>query len=174
MVLHPQLFTSDEKDEEVDSKRFEREADKFAGNFLVPSDELVRIWKEERLNKLSLFNALILLKRVFHVSFHCLYRRVTELGLHPAVDRAIFTNQIKQQLGIVGPATMEDLEPDPLKPEVLYRTTRFSRLVRSAFLRELIGVSKVAEMFQVPVDKAQEITTGWLRPKHELVEDDSL
>ena len=174
LVLHPQLFTSDEKDEEVDSKRFEREADKFAGNFLVPSDELVRIWKEERLNKLSLFNALILLKRVFHVSFHCLYRRVTELGLHPAVDRAIFTNQIKQQLGIVGPATMEDLEPDPLKPEVLYRTTRFSRLVRSAYLRELIGVSKVAEMFQVPVDKAQEITTGWLRPKHELVEDGSL
>ena len=174
LVLHPQLFTSDEKGEDVDSKRYEREADKFAGNFLVPSDELVRIWKEERLNKLSLFNALVLLKRVFHVSFHCLYRRVTELGLHPAVDRAIFTNQIKQQLGIVGPATMEDLEPDPLKPEVLYRTTRFSRLVRSAFLRDLIGVSKVAEMFQVTVDKAQEITSDWLRPKHELVEDGSL
>ena len=170
LVLHPQLFTSDENDQEVDSKRFEREADKFAGNFLVPSDELVRIWKEERLSKLSLFNALILLKRVFHVSFHCLYRRVTELGLHPAVDRAIFTNQIKQQLGIVGAATMEDLEPDPLKQEVLYRTNRFSRLVRSAFLQELIGISKVAEMFQVTVDKAQEITTGWLRPKHELVE----
>ena len=174
LVLHPQLFTSDEKGEDVDSKRYEREADKFAGNFLVPSDELVRIWKEERLNKLSLFNALVLLKRVFHVSFHCLYRRVTELGLHPAVDRAIFTNQIKQQLGIVGPATMEDLEPDPLKPEVLYRTTRFSRLVRSAFLRDLIGVSKGAEMFQVTVDKAQEITSDWLRPKHELVEDGSL
>jgi len=38
-------------------------------------------------------------------------------------------------------------------------------------LRELIGVSKVAEMFQVTVDRAQEITTDWLRPKHELVED---
>lgn len=177
LVLHPQLFTCDEKDEEVDSKRYEREADKFAGNFLVPSDELVRIWKEERLNKLSkvsLFNALILLKRVFHVSFHCLYRRVTDLGLHPVVDRAIFTNQIKRHLGIVGSATMEQLEPDPLKPEVLYRTTRFSRLVRSAFLQDLIGVSKVAEMFQVTVDRAHEITTDWLRPKHELVDDSTL
>jgi Zn-dependent peptidase ImmA (M78 family)/transcriptional regulator with XRE-family HTH domain len=171
LVLHPQLFTSDDQDEEVDSKRYEQEANKFAGNFLVPSDEIVRIWREERLSKLSLFNALILLKRVFHVSFHCLYHRVTELKLHPPVDRAVFTNQIKQQLGIVGPATMEDLEPDPLKPDVLYTTNRFSRLVRSAFLQELIGVSKVAEMFQVTVNRAQEITTDWLRPKHELVED---
>jgi len=171
LVLHPQLFTSDNDDSEVDSKRYEREADKFAGNFLVPSDELVRIWKEERLNKLSLFNALILLKRVFHVSFHCLYRRVTELELARTVEPGVFINQIKQQLGIVGPAKMEDLEPDPLKPDVLYTTNRFSRLVRSAFLRELIGVSKVAEMFQVTVDRAQEITTDWLRPKHELVED---
>lgn len=174
LVLHPQLFTNDEHDEEVDTKRYEEEANKFAGNFLVPSDELVRIWKEERLNRLSLFNSLILLKRVFHVSFHCLYHRVTELKLHPRIDPAIFISQIKQQLGIVGPAKMDELEPDPLKPEVLYRTTRFSRLVRSAFLQELIGVSKVAEMFQVPVDRAQEITADWLRPKHELVEDGNL
>jgi hypothetical protein len=66
---------------------------------------------------------------------------------------------------------MEDLEPDPLKPDVLYTTNRFSRLVRSAFLQELISISKVAEMFQVTVNRAQEITTDWLRPKHELVED---
>jgi hypothetical protein len=80
----------------------------------------VRIWKEERLNKLSLFNALILLKRVFHVSFHCLYRRVTDLHLARTVEPGIFINQIKRQLGIVGPARMEDLEPDPLNPDVLY------------------------------------------------------
>lgn len=170
LVLHPQLFTSEEFDEEQDSKRYEIEADKFAGNFLVPEDELVRVWEEERLGKLKLFNALILLKRVFHVSFHCLYRRVTEIGLHPSMDRAIFTNQIKQQLGIVGPATMEQLEPDPLPPDALYTTNRFSRLVRSAFLRDLIGVSKVAEMFQVTVNRANEITTEWVTPKIDSVE----
>jgi hypothetical protein len=41
-------------------------------------------------------------------------------------------------------------------------------------LQELIGVSKVAEMFQVTVDRAQEITADWLRPKHELVDDGAL
>ena len=174
LVLHPELFTSENDDSEIDTKRYEREANTFAGNFLVPSDELVRIWREERLNRLSLFNALILLKRVFHVSFHCLYHRVTELELAPAQEPGVFINQIKRQLGIVGPATMEDLEPDPLDPDVLYRTTRFSRLVRSAFLQDLISVSKVAEMFQVSVDKAQEIAADWLTPKHELVEDGAL
>jgi Zn-dependent peptidase ImmA (M78 family)/transcriptional regulator with XRE-family HTH domain len=171
LVLHPELFTSVIDDSKVNIKRYEQEANKFAGNFLVPSDELVRVWKEERLSRLSLFNALILLKRIFHVSFHCLYHRVIELGLVPEQDPGIFINQVKRQLGIVGPAKMEDLEPDPLDPDVLYRTTRFSRLVRSAFLQELIGVSKVAEMFQVTVDRAQEITADWLRPKHELVDD---
>lgn len=107
------MFTNDERDEEADPKRYEDEANKFAGNFLVPSDELVRIWQEERLNRLSLFNASILLKRVFHVSFHCLYHRVTELKLPPKIDGAIFINQIRQQLGINGPAKMDDLEGDP-------------------------------------------------------------
>ena len=174
LVLHPHLFTNDERDEETDPRRYEDEANRFAGNFLVPSDELVRVWNEERLNRHSLFNALILLKRVFHVSFHCLYHRVTELKLHAGIDRANFIHQIKKQLGISGPARMEDLEPDPLKPDVLYRTNRFSRLVRSAFLQDLIGVSKVAEMFQVPVDRAMEITAEWLRPGYELVDDGDL
>lgn len=172
LVLHPQLFTENsDQIADDESKRFEKEADAFAGNFLVPSDEVVRIWREERLDRLTLFNALILLKRIFHVSFHCLYHRVVELALAQPVDRPVFINQIKTQLGITGNATMEELEPDPLNPEILYRSTRFSRLVRSAFLQELIGVSKVAEIFQVTVDEANEITSGWLRPRYEMVDE---
>src|SRR5262249_36042722 len=141
--------TSDGDEDQEHGKRYELEANAFAGNFLVPSDDVVRIWKDEHLSRLSLFDALILLKRVFRVSFHCLYHRVTQLKLHPPIDRGAFTNEIKRRLGIAGPAAIEDLEPDPLKPDALYRTNRFSRLVRSAFLQNLIGVSKVAEMFQV-------------------------
>lgn len=172
LVLHPQLFTSDEA--EVDeSRNFEKEANKFAGYFLVPSNELTRIWREDRLHRLKLFHALLLLKEAFHVSFWCLFYRVRDLGLTKTQYPA-FVNDTKAHLGITGKARVEDMEPDPLESKTLFRTTRFQTLVRSAFLQDLIGISKVAEMLQIPVEEAQEKTAEWLRPKHELVEDSPL
>lgn len=166
LVLHPHLFTSEAESDDT-NRDYEKEANKFAGYFLVPSDELLRVWREERLNRLPLFHSLLLLKQVFHVSFHCLYRRVIDLGLSH-VEYPAFIVTIKDHLGIRGKASMEDLEPNPLKPEVLYRSTRFERLVSSAFLQELIGPAKVAELLQVTVDEAIGITQAWLRPDHEM------
>jgi Zn-dependent peptidase ImmA (M78 family) len=172
LVLHPQLFTSDEA--EVDETRnFEKEANKFAGYFLVPSNELSRIWREDRLSRLPLFHAILLLKEVFHVSFLCLFYRLKDLVL-TKIQYPAFVNDTKAHLGITGKARLEDLEPEPLESKALYRTTRFQSLVRSAFLQDLIGISKVAELLQIPVEEAQEKTTEWLRPKHELVEKSSL
>ena len=172
LVLHPHLFTSDET--EVDeSRNCEKEANKFAGYFLVPSNELTRIWREDRLHRLPLFHALLLLKETFHVSFWCLFYRAKDLGIIK-IEYPAFVNDTKAHLGITGKAKVEDLEPDPLESKTLYRTTRFQTLVRSAFLQDLIGVSKVAEMLQISVEETQERTTEWLRPKHELVEESPL
>jgi Zn-dependent peptidase ImmA (M78 family) len=172
LILHPQLFTTDD-DAEVDGRDFEKEANKFAGYFLVPSNELTHIWRTDRLFCLRLFDAILLLKRVFHVSFWCLFHRVKDLGL-AKMDHPAFVNEVKGRLGISGKAKVEDLEPEPLACNSLYRTTRFQLLVRSAFLQELIGTAKVAELLQVPVENAQDQTTEWLRPKHELVADSPL
>ena len=168
LVLHPRLFTAAE--DEVEGRRdYEKEANLFAGCFLVPSNELTRIWREDRLHRLPLFDALLLLKRVFHVSISCLLYRVRDLGL-ATVSYPAFVNEVKSRLGLTGKAKVEDLEPEPLEGKALYRTTRFQTLVRSAFLQDLIGVSKVAELFQVSVEDAHEETAKWLRPGHELVE----
>jgi hypothetical protein len=77
---------------------------------------------------------------------------------------------VKKHLGITGTAKMEDLEPEPLHPKSLYRSTRFERLIRSAFIQGKINPAKVAEMLQITVEDAQELTTEWLRPPNELVE----
>jgi Zn-dependent peptidase ImmA (M78 family)/transcriptional regulator with XRE-family HTH domain len=177
LVMHPQLFTADH-DEADDGREFEKEANKFAGCFLVPSNELTRIWREDRLHRLPLFHALLLLKRIFHVSYWCLFYRVKDLDL-TKIDYPAFIAMTKAYLGVQGKAKVEDLEPEPLESKTLFRTTRFQMLIRSAFVQELVGVSKVAEMLQVPVEEAQEFTTKWLRPEtveskrtdHELVED---
>jgi len=170
LVLHPDLFTQTEA--ETDSRRdYEEEADLFAGCFLVPTDELICIWHEEHLGRLPIVDALLLLKRVFHVSFWCLLQRVSQIKL-TQVERPMLVNQVKRHLGLAldEKAKMEDLEPELLPPDALYRSTRFERLVRSAFIQEKIGVAKVAELLQITVDEAKECTTDWLRPPNELVE----
>lgn len=171
LYLHPYLFTSEASDTQAAVKRYEREANRFAGSFLVPGDDLVRVWREERLQRHTLFDSLLLLKRVFHVSFGCLYQRVVQMRLHTPMPPAVFINDLKRRLGINRTAKMEELEPDPLDSHVLYRSNRFSRLVRSAFIQGLIGESRVAEMFQVPIEKAKDITAEWLKPSYAFIED---
>jgi Zn-dependent peptidase ImmA (M78 family)/DNA-binding XRE family transcriptional regulator len=171
LVLHRHLFTAEEAEVSA-NPRFEKEATSFAGCFLVPSNELTRIWREDRLDSLPLFHALLHLKRIFHVSFSCLYYRVRALGLID-VEPAKFVMQIKAHLGINRNATVDELEPEPLASASVYRTTRFESLVRSAFVQELIGVSKVAEMRQMSVEEAQEMTTKWLRPDFDVLVEDS-
>lgn len=165
LVLHPYLFSAEngELDEDRD---YEKEANMFAGSFLVPGNELARIWHEDRLYRLPLFHALLLLKGVFHVSYWCMFYRVRDLELTD-LNYPMFINHTKSYMGITGTARVKDLEPEPLESRALYRTTRFELLVRSAFIQELIGVAKVAEMLQLTVEEAQEETAKWLRPKGE-------
>ncbi len=163
LVLHPFLFTASDIDPET-TRDFEKEANKFAGYFLVPSNELVRVWREERLDRLPPFHALLILKRVFHVSYWCLFYRLRDLGLID-YDYPRFINHTKKFMSINGKVKIEELEPEPLEASAIYRTTRFERLVRSAFIQELIGVSKVAEMLQISVEDATVETSKWLKPK---------
>jgi len=165
LVLHPDLFESKPKRKGVD-KDAEREADFFAGCFLVPADRMRAVWESERLDRLTPVDALLLLKKVFRVSFWCLYRRAQHDGLIDVTYPTV-VNAVKRKMDIKGKARMQDLEPNPLPAETLVQTSRFARLVRSAFLQDEIGEAKVAEMFQVTVDRAKVITANWIRVKGE-------
>jgi hypothetical protein len=126
----------------------------------------MRVWRDERLERLPPFHALLMLKRVFHVSYWCLFYRLKDLGLID-FEYPHFITHTKKFMGIVGKAKIQDLEPEPLGSSAIYKTTRFERLIRSAFIQELIGISKVAEMMQIPVESAAEKTSEWLKPKGE-------
>lgn len=165
-VLHPDLFAPEEGKPEAYpgvEKQREKEADLFAGCFLVPTQELRRAWRELRLDQLPLFYALLQLKKIFRVSYHCLFYRLQLLEL-TEMDYPAFIQHTKKSLGVSGKVRLKDLEPEPIPSDSLYRTTRFYLLVQSAFIRELIGVAKVAEWLQITVEKAQEETAQWLRP----------
>lgn len=165
LVMHPELFTQQPENTE-NERNCENEAQRFAGCLLVPSEELQHLWQAERLDHLPLEHALLILKRVFRVSIWCLYQRTLQMRLTD-MKHPLLIDRVKRLMGVRGKAKMEDLEPEPLRREALQRSTRFERLVRSAFIQEKIGVAKVAEMFQITVDEAKVCTARWLRPSNE-------
>ncbi len=163
LVLHPQLFTLNDEGR-TNGRKYESEADLFAECFLVPRHDLIRVWKEKSLHRLPLENALLLLKPVFNVSFWCLYYRVQHTGLAKMKYEKLVT-RVKTMLGIWEQSTFEQLEPERLDPRLLRKSTRFIRLIQSAFIQEKIGVAKVAEMLQITVEEAKEETAGWIEFK---------
>ena len=167
LVLHPHLFT-DKPDDTENDRDYEKEADIFAGYFLVPNNELYRIWQQEHLDRLPIYNALILLKRYFGVSFWCLFRRLAQEGFTKISYQTLII-YVKRNLGIRGKTIMENLEPDPIQGSTLNKSYRFGRLIYAAFVNEEISVSKVAEMFQIRIDEAQEMTGRWLNNQSEMV-----
>ena len=168
LVLHQHLFTEAPL-EGGHERNYEKEAQLFAGYFLVPSDDLLEVWEAEGLYRLPPVHALLLLKRVFRVSFWFLYARVQQAGLVPPHEYPRLITEVKRLLGIHGRANMEALEPELLPRDMLQRSTRFERLIRSAFLQEKIGIAKVAEMLQISIEQAKEQTAQWVAPEHALV-----
>ncbi len=164
LVLHPWIFSSDQIADGDSSRDYEKEANVFAGSFLVPSYDISLKWRDEKLNELDLIDSLLLLKQSFFVSIHCLYYRLKDLGLVES-ERPFLINNIKNRLGIRGAAKMKDLEPEPIASVSFNKNTRFERLVRSALLLDEISVSKVAELLRIPLEDAIRASTTWRRNK---------
>ncbi|MBM4320228.1 MAG: ImmA/IrrE family metallo-endopeptidase [Deltaproteobacteria bacterium] len=183
LVLHPELFDPATEEgtktppvapgqaaaaQAKEPKQYEDEANHFAGCFLVPASELLGLWHGERLHRLPLLYALLLLKRHFRVSFWALYRRVVRLGL-ASTPYPQMVDQLKRHLDIQGRAHMEDLEPDPMPATSLDRDTRLSRLVCGAFLNGEISVAKVADLLQIDVEAARDLAHEWQKPRTTMV-----
>jgi hypothetical protein len=147
-----------------DARDYEHEAEVFATSLLVPEGRLLQMWQDERLARLPVERALLVLKERFHVGFWVLAERVNGLGLTEVPGPAL-TVRVKRLLDREGRAS---LEPQPLPASALCRSTRFERLVYSAFVQEEIGVAKVAELLQLTVDDAKQRTAAWLKPRVEL------
>lgn len=166
LVLHPGLFAATPR--MVDNARdYEHEAEVFAISFLVPEGRLLQMWQDERLARLPVERALLVLKERFQVGFWVLAERVRGLGLTEVPGPAL-TVRVKRLLDREGRASRLGLEPQPLPASALCRSTRFERLVYSAFVQKEIGVAKVAELLQLTVDDAKQRTAAWLKPRVEL------
>ncbi len=176
IVLHRSSF---DVDEEFEDKREEEEANWFASAFLMPGDLFQREW--DYTSGLPFVRRVFKLKRMFRVSYQTVLRRLIEnreaAGQRDTYRRLyqIWNKAYEHHYGKRIESKTE--EPDPLDPSAFSKVYRseeeeplaasdfveegLSALVRRAFEREMITLSKVAEYLQVSLSEARAIASEW-------------
>lgn len=171
LLLHRDEFNPDEVAEDIDA---EREADVFAAHLLMPEPRFTKEWQEVR--GLSLFDAVMKVKRIFRVSYRSVLHRLDELGLKDVWPR--FMAQAKGRLGRT--LTRTD-EPDPLSPAARgtaapeplrgrepfelapsdFDPDRRMRLIRRALDERRMSLSRAAEILGLDLRKMRDLHQSW-------------
>ena len=174
LLLHPDAYNVDETDEPEPE---EKEADAFAGYFLMPDRVFQAEWAEA--SGLGLVERVFKLKRIFKVSWQTvLYRVAAPL---PKGERSKFWAQFnaayKQQYG---EGLTRGSEPDALNPKEFtgrpadraadeparlldddFREDRLYRLVRRAVEKEEITLGRAAEILRLDLMAMRALANSW-------------
>lgn len=175
LLLHPDAYDVSETDE-PDAE--EKEADTFAGYFLMPEEVFQREWDEAR--GLGFVDRVFKVKRIFRVSWQTVLYRVA-LGL-PEADRPKvwprFYSAYKRRYGT---SLTRRSEPEPLDPDHFtgrpvdrvadepsrlvdddFREDRLSRLVRLAVDQEKISLGRAAEILGIELTAMRDLANSWV------------
>jgi Zn-dependent peptidase ImmA (M78 family) len=152
LILHEEAFDVSKTEED---KKQEKEADSFAGHFLMPDEGFRKEWGDAA--GLHPVDRVIKVKRMLRVSYKTVLHRLIENGL---ADDSIwkkfnfaFQQKFKRPLG-------HKEEPFPME-RFDFAEDRFSGLVRKAVEGENISLSRGAEIFRVSINEMREIMNQW-------------
>jgi len=171
LILHATSFADEVSEEPQDE---EYEANRFASEFLMPTDAFAVMWQET--NGLDLFSRVMKIKRHFLVSYKVVLMRMRDEGL---VDDSIwprFYSILKRKRD--GRSADSKAEPLPQGREAYASFWKRSRefhpldeydfyddhldgLVRQAFEKELISRGRAAEMLTLSTAEMRERSADW-------------
>jgi Zn-dependent peptidase ImmA (M78 family)/DNA-binding XRE family transcriptional regulator len=160
LMLHPGAY---DVTEVAESKEEEQEADRFAGHFLMPNQGFRKEWKEAA--GLHFVDRVFKVKRIFRVSYKTVLSRLLENGV---VDRSIwmkFNTAYQQRFNRrltfkEEPMGLEAAEPFGMKHFDFFEN-RFRRLTREAVEKDLISLSRGAEMLRIGIEEMQDLLRNW-------------
>ena len=130
----------------------EREANLFAGAFLLPEKGFIQEW--QRSLGLNFYERVIYVKKKFKVSYSAVLTRLVQLQI---ADNSVFPKFKKLYSQRTGQILKNNQEPEPLYDDT-FIATRFRNLVFDALNREEITISRAAEMLQISVDDVLRIS----------------
>lgn len=166
LVLHKSSYDASKVDENEEQ---EREANLFAGHFLVPDEGLDKAWKESR--GLHWVESVLLIKKQFKVSYMTVLVRLTQLL--PKLDIGALIAQFRKEYAeryglqlkghyepdsVTGPVA--DTDPKHLDQTDLMED-RFNRLVRQASESEIISIGRAGEMLGLSLEEMRALARAW-------------
>lgn len=156
LMLHLEAYdVSVEKEDRVQ----EREADVFAGHFLMPQRGFEKEWNETY--GLPLSDRAFKVKRIFHVSYKAVLSRLIELG---HLDDTVWRKMYKYIRDVYGPKDVGKFEPEKLR-RYDFRTDWLERLVRLALERQHITHSRASEILGISLSEMKSRVSSWVEEK---------
>jgi Zn-dependent peptidase ImmA (M78 family)/DNA-binding XRE family transcriptional regulator len=164
LLLHRSSFKPEEVSE-IDTE--EKEADRFAGHFLLPQCGFNRELNESK--GLHWIDAVLHIKRKFRVSYKTILHRIIENERIPAKDlHPEFSVEMKKRYKI---SLKNHYEPYPIEEEIGQEPVpldsadfvedKLSRLVREAYEKEEISLSRAAEILRLSVSDMRRLINNW-------------
>jgi len=160
IMLHPKAFDVTKTKE---NKKEEREANLFAGHFLMPDEGFRKEWNAA--SGLHFIDRIFKIKRIFRVSYKTVISRLLD---YKVVKKGIwkdFNYQFQRRFNKKLLHKNEPLGIDPAEPYGLrqfdFYQDRFSRLTREALENELISLSRGAEILDIGIAEMQDLQQNW-------------
>ncbi len=174
LLLHLGAYDTVRADE---NRTEENEADQFASRFLMPPAPFDAEWDEAR--GLDLVERVMKVKRIFKVSYKTVLYRLSE---DPAYGKHIWPRFQTAYRDLHGRALglrdePEAASPDQFQPAMVepraagepkrlaredFVEDRLSRLARTAIEKELISVSRAAEILDIDLQQMRARTASWV------------
>jgi Zn-dependent peptidase ImmA (M78 family)/transcriptional regulator with XRE-family HTH domain len=157
LLLHANDYGNNHQKEE---KEVEKQADLFAGYFLMPDRGFNEEWKKA--DGISFVERVLKIKKIFKVSYRSVLYR---LGQGEAKNKFFkyFYSELNKKFGRKIGANKEifgEEEPFQMSRVDLYET-RLARLVKKAIFSEHITLSRGAEILRIMVQEMMELYNDW-------------
>lgn len=170
LILHTSSYKNTD---EMEDKAEEKEADLFAGTFLVPDEALAKEWEESK--GLPFVDRVLRVKKVFKASYLTILTRLAQAGKSISLTDLIikfrqeyaskYHHDLKghyepESLSKADLAPVADEDPQGLDVSDLMEE-RFSRLVREAYEKEIISIGRAGEMLNLPLEDMRVLVRAW-------------
>lgn len=152
LLLDKNRYTNDNADLRYSNRRadvFEKAADFFAGCFLVPRPRLAG---DLQLTNNMNFQSLLALKKKYGISIQSLLVALQNYGF-------ISRNSQAHLFAILNKEGYSKREPQPMKAFVKNKQLMFT--LNQLYLNDEIGVSKIAEVLDIPLPAARKMVAEW-------------